>query len=71
MPVVLPWYEIDAWMTGETPESLLRPVSDDTLRQWAVSDRVNKANEGDDDPGLILPVDEGGGLGEMSRGIAN
>jgi len=39
--------------TGCDPAALLRQVRVDTLSEWTVSTRVNKAGVGDDDPALI------------------
>jgi len=52
-PMILDWRDAGAWMTGDDPAALLRPVREDALREWIVSTRVNKAGVGDDDPALI------------------
>jgi putative SOS response-associated peptidase YedK len=40
-PLILDWRDAAAWMTGDDPATLLRPVRDDALRQWIVSTRVS------------------------------
>lgn len=45
-----------AWMTGDDPGGLLRPAPEDSLREWIVSPRVNKAGVGDDDAALPARV---------------
>jgi putative SOS response-associated peptidase YedK len=58
MPVLLGQHDIDAWLTGKADVELLRPAPNDLLRMWAVSKRVNVSGRGDDDPGLIEPVED-------------
>jgi hypothetical protein len=45
-----------AWMAGDDPAALLRPVREDALREWIVSTRLKKASVGDDDPALTEAV---------------
>jgi putative SOS response-associated peptidase YedK len=52
-PMILKWRDVNAWVAGDNPAALLRPVREDALREWIVSTRVNKAGVGDDDPALI------------------
>ena len=57
MPVLLGQSDLDAWLTGKAGVELLRPAPNDLLRMWPVSKRVNVSGRGDDDPGLIEPVE--------------
>jgi len=57
MPVLLGQHDLDAWLTGKAGGELLRPATNDLLRLWPVSKRVNKTGAGDDDPGLIEPFE--------------
>jgi len=43
---------------GKAGVDLLRPASNDLLRMWSVSKRVNASGRGDDDPSLIEPVED-------------
>jgi len=56
MPVVLDTADIRPWLSGEAGTELLRPASEDHLRMWPVSRRVNKTGTGDDDPTVIDEV---------------
>ena len=57
MPVILDWRDANAWMRDDDPGSLLRRAPpEDSLQEWTVSTRVNKAGAGDDDPALIDPA---------------
>jgi putative SOS response-associated peptidase YedK len=58
MPVLLAHHDLDAWLTGKVGVELLRPASNDALRMWPVSNRVNVSGRGDDDPSLIEPVED-------------
>ena len=58
MPVLLGQHDLDAWLTGKAGVELLRPAPNDLLRMWPVSKRVNVSSRGDDDPGLIEPVED-------------
>ena len=57
MPVLLGRQDHDAWLTGKAGVDLLRPAPNDILRMWPVLKRVNVSGRGDDDPGLIEPVE--------------
>ena len=58
MPAMLPPKDFEAWLDGTgSKELLLQPPA--ALREWVVSQRVNKAGAGDDDPGTIAPVESG------------
>jgi putative SOS response-associated peptidase YedK len=58
MPVLLERHDLDAWLTGKAGVELLRSAPNDILRMWPVSKRVNVSGRGDDDPGLIEPVED-------------
>jgi len=53
MPVILDKADFQPWLTGTGGTELLRSASDDKLRMWPVSRRVNKTGTGDDDPALV------------------
>lgn len=52
MPAVLAESDFDDWLPGKAGLEVLRPAPDDLLREWPVSNRVNKSGVGDDDPAL-------------------
>jgi putative SOS response-associated peptidase YedK len=56
MQVVLGKADIPLWLRGEAGTELLRPASEDRLRMWPVSRRVNKTGQDDDDPTLLDEV---------------
>lgn len=56
MPVLLAPDQFEAWLGGAAGTEALRPAAETTLRAWIVSDRVNKAGQGDEDPGLMEAV---------------
>jgi putative SOS response-associated peptidase YedK len=56
MPVVLDGADIRSWLSGRAGTEILRPASEDRLRVWPVSRRVNKTGTGDDDPTLVDEV---------------
>ncbi len=58
MPVLLGETDIDAWLSGEAGPETLRPAAESSLREWIVSNRVNRTGFGDDDPTLLDPVGE-------------
>jgi putative SOS response-associated peptidase YedK len=58
MPVLLERHDHDAWLTGKAGVELLRSAPNDFLRMWPVSKRVNVSGRGDDDPGLIEPLED-------------
>jgi hypothetical protein len=51
-------YDLDARLTRKAGVELLRSAPNDLLRMWPVSKRVNVSGRGDDDPGLIEPVED-------------
>ena len=55
MPVLLAADQFDAWLNGTGGADLLKPL-ESALREWVVSNRVNKAGVGDDDPSLVEPA---------------
>ena len=55
MPVLLEAAEIDAWLTGNAPATLLKPAAESALREWVVSKRVNRTGVGDDDSTIVEP----------------
>ncbi|MGJ0452788.1 MAG: SOS response-associated peptidase [Methylocystis sp.] len=56
MPVILDWRDVNAWMVGDDPDSLLRPAAENRLQEWIVSPRVNRSGVGDADSSLIEPL---------------
>ncbi|TRL28504.1 SOS response-associated peptidase [Methylosinus sporium] len=56
MPVMLAPSDFDAWLTGAEPGTLLRPPPTDALREWVVSNQVNRSGAGDDDASLTAPI---------------
>jgi putative SOS response-associated peptidase YedK len=56
MPVLLQPDQFDAWLDGSMGADQLKPASENALREWAVSKRLNKTGEGDDDPSTIEKV---------------
>jgi len=52
-PTLLYQDDIEAWLSGSAPDSLLTTPPNDSLREWIVSPRVNKSRVGDDDPSLV------------------
>jgi putative SOS response-associated peptidase YedK len=56
MPVLLEEKDFDPWLSGEAGEELLKPATNNILRRWAVSKRVNSSRAPDDDPTLIDPI---------------
>ena len=57
MPIILDWRNVGEWIAGDEPATLLRAPPDDALQEWIVSQHVNKAGVGDDDPTLIKPME--------------
>jgi putative SOS response-associated peptidase YedK len=53
MPVLLIPDQFDAWLSGAAGPEILRPAAEEALREWIVSDRVNRTGQGDDDPLLV------------------
>ena len=56
MPAVLAESDFDGWLSGKAGSEVLQPAPDDLLREWSVSNRVNKSGVGDDDPRMIDPL---------------
>ena len=54
--MVLDKADIGPWLNGAAGVEVLKPASDDGLRMWPVSRRVNKTGSGDDDPTLFDEV---------------
>jgi hypothetical protein len=48
----------DALLTGKAGVELVQPAPNDLLRMQLVSKRVNVSGRGDDDPGLVEPVED-------------
>ena len=55
MPCMLHPRDFEAWIAGKGGKDLLDEPPPD-LREWIVSQRVNKSGVGDDDPATIAPV---------------
>ena len=53
MPVLLTPDLFDTWLKGEAGPDVLRPAAESALREWVVSDRVNRTGQGDDDSRLV------------------
>jgi putative SOS response-associated peptidase YedK len=53
MPVLLGPEQFDDWLTGVAGPEVLRPAAESALREWVVSDRVNRTGQGDDDPSIV------------------
>ena len=53
MPVLLMPEQFDAWLKGQAGPEMLRPAAESALREWIVSDRLNRTGQGDDDPTLV------------------
>ena len=53
MPVILRPEDFGRWLDGSMTKDELRPASEDALREWRVSTRVNKSGVGEDDPTMI------------------
>lgn len=67
MPVILQPDDYDTWLHAEDPavrRALLKPFASDALHAYAVSRTVNKP--ANDSPANIQPVDENGGVQQMS-----
>jgi putative SOS response-associated peptidase YedK len=56
MPVVLDEAAIGRWLDGSAGTEILVPASDERLRMWPVSRRVNRSGSGDDDPTLTSEI---------------
>lgn len=55
MPCMLRPEDFDAWLDGSGGKELLQKPPQ-ALREWIVSQRVNKSGAGDDDPETIRPM---------------
>lgn len=55
MPAMLQPRDFDAWLDGSGGKDLLMQPPPE-LRQWIVSQRVNKSGAGDDEPSTIAPL---------------
>jgi putative SOS response-associated peptidase YedK len=60
MPVLLGAGDIEGWLDGSLGTEALRPAAESALREWVVSNRVNRTGFGDDDPTIIEPVAQAG-----------
>ena len=56
MPVLLMPNQFDAWLSGEAGPDILKPAAESALREWIVSNRVNRTGSGDHDPALVDAV---------------
>jgi putative SOS response-associated peptidase YedK len=56
MPVLLEAKDFDGWLDGSLGPEALKPASEETLREWKVSPRLNCTGVGDDDPTVIEPL---------------
>ncbi len=54
MPVILSPDAFSGWLDGSLGPEVLTCAAEETLREWPVSRRVNRAGDGDDDPTIIL-----------------
>jgi len=57
MPVLLQPHQFDAWLDGSAGKEVLVPAPEDSLRRWAVSQRVNSSKAPKDDPELITEIE--------------
>jgi putative SOS response-associated peptidase YedK len=57
MPVFLTEQQFASWLSGEAGAEYLKPVSNDYLRRWPVSKRVNSSKADADDATLIERVE--------------
>jgi putative SOS response-associated peptidase YedK len=58
MPVILDEQDVNGWLDGSLGIDALKSVPESALREWLVSQRVNRAGEGDDDPTIIVPLSD-------------
>lgn len=56
MPVILGEQDLNGWLDGSLGIDALKCAPESALREWPVSQRVNRAGEGDDDPTIIIAV---------------
>ena len=57
MPVLLGVDDFGGWLDGTLNPQVLKPAAESALREWIVSQRVNRTGFGDDDATLLDPVD--------------
>jgi putative SOS response-associated peptidase YedK len=57
MPAMLRPADFDAWLDGSGGKELLRQPPQE-LREWIVSQRMNRTGVGDDDPATAEPFKE-------------
>jgi putative SOS response-associated peptidase YedK len=63
MPVILEPAQFDAWLDGSMGADALKPASEEALREWLVSPRMNRTGFGDEDASTVAPMlAEGTGL---------
>jgi putative SOS response-associated peptidase YedK len=53
MPALLSEKQFAPWLSGEAGASILKPVPNDYLQRWPVSERVNSSKADADDATLI------------------
>ncbi len=53
MPVLLPPWDFDAWLSAQAGVEVLKPAANSALRRWPVSRRVNSSRAPSDDASLI------------------
>ena len=56
MPVILEPAQFDAWLDGSMGADALKPASEEALRKWLVSPRMNRKGFGDEDASTIAPI---------------
>jgi putative SOS response-associated peptidase YedK len=56
MPAILAPDRIEPWLDGSLDAEVLFPITNEALRAWPVSTRLNRTGVGDDDPSMILPI---------------
>jgi putative SOS response-associated peptidase YedK len=56
MPVLLEEKDFDAWLRGTLGPDALKPAPESSLREWAISPRLNRTGVGDDAPTIIEPI---------------
>ena len=56
MPVLLRPEDFDGWLNGTLGADALKPASEEALREWTVSRRVNRSTADESDETLIGPV---------------
>ena len=59
MPAILEENDFDGWLKGTVGNEALQPAPENVLREWKVSQRVNRApklDEPDDDATPIDPI---------------